>query len=77
MGEVQLHEMDWWTVAEGGEDDESGDDSNDEKEEGEGRQEAKKPKGSGQDTPQGTEHEALKPGGMKDNGGEQATGGAD
>ena len=74
---MQLHEMDWWTVAEGREDDESGDDSNDEKEEGEGRQEAKKPKGSGQNTPQGTENEALKTGGTKDNGGEQADEGVD
>ena len=37
VGEVQLHEMDWWTVAEGGEDNDSGEDNSDEQEEGKGR----------------------------------------
>ena len=44
VGEVQLHEMDWWTVAEGGEDNDSGEDNSDGKEEGEERRDAKKPK---------------------------------
>jgi hypothetical protein len=47
VGEVQLHEMDWWTVVEGEEDNESGEDNSDGKEEGEGRRDAKTPKGQG------------------------------
>ena len=60
VGEVQLHEMDWWAVEEGGDGTDSGEDNNGEKEEGEGRQVAKKPKGTGQDTWQGQDREVSK-----------------
>ena len=63
VGEVQLHEMDWWTVAEGGEDTDSGEDNSDGKEEGEGRRDTKKPKGTGQDTQQGQYSKGSKSGG--------------
>ena len=84
---MQLHEMDWWTVAEGAEDNDSGEDNSDEKEEGEGRRDAKKPKGTGQDTQQGQDNEVSKSGGgrggkerksksggMRENGGAQEDG---
>jgi hypothetical protein len=67
--------MDWWTMAEGGEGTDSDEDDSEGGEEGEGRQDAKKPKGTGQVTQQGQDSEVSKTGGGRQGRGRQSKSG--